>query len=49
MENEKSQNSVKVSKNTGKNMKKTQKLSKNSKYFDFYDDVKAGCQKRVDW
>lgn len=36
-------------KNTQKNHKKPQKLSKVSKYFDFYDDIKAGCHKIVDW
>ena len=28
---------------------KTEKLSQNTKYFDFYDDIKAGCHKIVDW
>lgn len=37
------------SKNTAKTKKKSQKLSKNSRYFDFYDDIKSGCQKIVDW
>ena len=32
-----------------KNSKKPQKLSKTSRYFDFYDDIKAGCHKVVDW
>lgn len=29
--------------------KKTNKLSKNTKYFDFYDDIKASCHKITDW
>ena len=32
-----------------KTKKKSKKLSKTSKYFDFYDDIKAGCHKIVDW
>ena len=36
-------------KKTLKNNKKLKKLSKTSKYFDFYDDIKAGCHKIVDW
>lgn len=43
---EKTQNSSKI---TAKSKKKAQKLSKNSKYFDFYDDVKSSCHKIVDW
>ncbi len=39
----------KTLKNKSKNNKKPQKLSKTSKYFDFYDDIKAGCHKVVDW
>lgn len=29
--------------------KKIKKLSERSKYFDFYDDIKSGCHKIVDW
>ena len=29
--------------------KKVKKLSERSRYFDFYDDVKAGCHKIIDW
>ena len=36
-------------KNIVKNKKKSKKLSKNSRYFDFYDDIKSGCQKIIDW
>ena len=36
-------------KRNNKVKKKTKKLSKTSKYFDFYDDIKAGCHKIVDW
>lgn len=36
-------------KGTKKTKKKSKKLSKTSKYFDFYDDIKAGCHKIVDW
>lgn len=43
---EKTQNIIKKS---AKNKKKSSKLSKNSRYFDFYDDIKSGCQKIVDW
>lgn len=45
-----------LSKNTQSNIKrdikkqkKSKKLSKTSKYFDFYDDIKAGCHKVIDW
>lgn len=34
---------------TQKKDKKPQKLSKTSRYFDFYDDIKASCHKIVDW
>ena len=42
----KTQNQIK--RNT-KNKKKSKKLSKTSKYFEFYDDIKSGCHKIVDW
>ena len=42
----KTQNQIK---RTTKSKKKSKKLSKTSKYFDFYDDIKAGCHKIVDW
>ena len=42
----KTQNNLKRNKKTNK---KSKKLSKTSKYFDFYDDIKAGCHKIVDW
>ena len=42
----KTQNNIK--RNT-KIKKKSKKLSKTSKYFDFYDDIKSGCHKIVDW
>ena len=29
--------------------KKIKKLSERSRYFDFYDDIKSGCHKIVDW
>lgn len=45
----KSQNLEKSAKKSSKNKQKSKKLSKSSKYFDFYDDIKSGCQKRVDW
>ncbi len=45
----KSQNINKNTKKTQKNCKKIKKLSENSKYFDFYDDVKSSCHKVVDW
>lgn len=48
-ENKKTQNNQKIIKKSNKNKKKTNKLSKTSKYFDFYDDVKAGCHKVIDW
>lgn len=44
--NKKTQNSA----NTNKKRRKTaQKLSKNTKYFEFYDDIKSSCHKIVDW
>lgn len=43
---EKTQNNAKIIK---KDKKKSKKLSKTSKYFDFYDDIKSGCHKIVDW
>lgn len=43
---EKTQNNAKIIK---KDKKKPKKLSKISKYFDFYDDIKSGCHKIVDW
>lgn len=46
MEQEKTQNEIKNNKKTKKNVKK---LSQNTKYFDFYDDIKSGCHKIVDW
>ena len=42
MENKKMQKSTKIQKNKAK-------MSKNSKYFDFYDDIKSPCHKIVDW
>lgn len=45
----KSQILEKSAKKSSKNKQKSKKLSKSSKYFDFYDDIKSGCQKRVDW
>ena len=41
----------KLKNNSKKNdkKKKVKKLSERSKYFDFYDDVKAGCHKIIDW
>ena len=42
----KTQNQIK---RNAKTKKKSKKLSKTSKYFDFYDDIKAGCHKIVDW
>lgn len=43
------QTDSKIVKKTDKNKKKIKKLSQNSRYFDFYDDVKAGCHKVIDW
>ncbi len=43
---EKTQNNTN---NIAKTKKKSQKLSKNTKYFDFYDDIKSSCHKIVDW
>lgn len=48
-ENKKTQNNEKIIKKSQKNKIKSKKLSKTSKYFDFYDDVKAGCHKVIDW
>ena len=49
IESLKTQNNKKTIKKSEKNKKKTKKLSKTSRYFDFYDDVKAGCHKVIDW
>ena len=38
-----------IKRNTKIKKKKSNKLSKTSKYFDFYDDIKSGCHKIVDW
>ena len=43
------QNKQKIAQKNKKNKKKIKKLSESSKYFDFYDDVKAGCHKVIDW
>ena len=48
-ENEYSKNTKKLIKNNSKTKKKSKRLSKSSKYFDFYDDIKSGCHKIVDW
>ena len=45
----KMQKDKKIIKKSDKNKKKTKKLSQNSRYFDFYDDVKSGCHKVYDW
>ena len=49
MKNKKTQNDKKTEKKPIKNKKKIKKLSQTSKYFEFYDDVKAGCHKVIDW
>lgn len=49
MKEEKTHNKEKIIKKSDKNKKKTKKLSESSRYFDFYDDVKSGCQKIIDW
>ena len=49
MKKEKTQSSSKNIKKSDKNKKKIKKLSEKSKYFDFYDDVKSGCNKVIDW
>ena len=52
MENEEKEKTQIVKNNSqksSKNKKKIKKLSETSRYFDFYDDVKAGCHKIVDW
>ena len=46
---QKVQTDAKINKKTDKNKKKIKKLSASSRYFDFYDDVKAGCHKVIDW
>ena len=45
----KTQNIASVNKNKPKNKKKTKKLSENTKYFDYYDDIKSSCHKIYDW
>lgn len=49
IENKKTQNTVKQGQNKQKNKKKTKKLSENTKYFDYYDDIKSSCHKIYDW
>ena len=49
MENKKTQKIEKNIKKINKKKKNTKKLSEKSRYFDFYDDVKSGCQKVIDW
>ena len=46
---EKMQNEKTTTKKNDKNKKKIKKQSQTSRYFDFYDDIKAGCHKIVDW
>ena len=45
----KTQTRVSVNKPKDKNKKKTKKLSQNTKYFDYYDDIKSSCHKIYDW
>ena len=45
----KTQNIKKNTSKNNKNKKKIKKLSENSRYFDFYDDIKSGCHKVIDW
>lgn len=49
MEEENKQKTQKTENNIKKPKKNAKKLSQNTKYFDFYDDIKAGCHKIVDW
>lgn len=49
MEEENKQKTQKTENNIKKTKKNAKKLSQNTKYFDFYDDIKAGCHKIVDW
>ncbi len=49
IEIKKTQNNASNDKNKQKNKKKTKKLSENTKYFDFYDDIKSSCHKIYDW
>lgn len=49
IENKKTQNNKNNSKKTLKNKNKSKNLAQNSKYFDFYDDIKVGGHKIVDW
>ena len=49
IEVEKTQKSEKISTEKSKNKKKTKKLSQNTKYFDYYDDIKSSCHKIYDW
>lgn len=46
MENDKNQLKKK---DALKKKKKQKQSSERDKYFAFYDDIKAPCQKRVDW
>ena len=47
--NKKTQNTSVGAKTKQKNKKKTKKLSQNTKYFDYYDDIKSSCHKIYDW
>ncbi len=49
MEDKNNQKTQKTENNIKKTKKNTKKLSQNTKYFDFYDDIKSGCHKIVDW
>lgn len=48
-QNEKTQNLSKNKKITHKNSKLLKNSASKQKYFDYYDDVKDGTHKVVDW
>ncbi len=49
MENKKTQNNNNLSKKIKKNMQKNKNLQSKQRYFDYYDDIKEGSGKVIDW
>ena len=48
-ENKKTQNALKNKKITQKNAQKQKNKAEKEKYFSYYDDIKVGSHKIVDW
>ena len=49
LENQKTQNKQKNIKNCARNKQKSKISAEKSKYFEFYDDIKSGSNKVIDW